>query len=403
MGLGTTLVEMVGRPAPLLLDGGSGSTLQDYGYRMHPSLWAAGALIDSPDTVRKVHRSFLEAGADVISTIGYQASLQAFVREGLAVEEAESLIALAVELAVSERDRFEGEASRGDHRLVAASIGPYGAYLHNGAEYRGHYGLTERELTAFHDRQFAVLAGSDADLLALETIPSLTETRALCRLLAGSPAVRAWISFVCRDGAKLCDGTLIERAVDVCEGVDGLVALGVNCTHLALVDELIQRIRSCSDLPVIVYPNLESHQNDSYSLASPKLARELADPTLGRELAKPQPDRELASPELEEQLANPQLDEELSDPQLGRELANPQLNRELEHGRAPAAHGPRTLKAPPDTGGPEMRPTDGRAPGGCAISERVSGWVEAGAVAVGGCCGVGPSELRMIATAMGRI
>jgi len=90
--------------------------------------------------------------------------------------------------------------------LVAASIGPYGAHLHDGSEYRGDYGVGRTELLAFQRERMAVLAEAGADLLACETIPSRLEAEVLLELLEEFPDVRAWLSFSCRDGTHISDG-----------------------------------------------------------------------------------------------------------------------------------------------------------------------------------------------------
>lgn len=245
------------RPAPLLLDGGSATALASRGCRLHPTLWSAGVLLEAPDAVRKMHRSFLEAGAEVISTVGYQGSHAALARAGIVGREAQRFLRLAVEVAVAERDDFvkERRIDSDGPPCVAASIGPYGAYLLGGLEYDGRYGLGVSELGDFHRPHFKALAAGPADVIALETIPSLSETQALCELVGDTPGVRAWISFVCRDGERLCDGTPVEKAVGTCNGIDGLVAVGVNCVPPQTVAELVARVASATDLPVIAYPN----------------------------------------------------------------------------------------------------------------------------------------------------
>src|SRR5439155_1940855 len=126
--------------------------------------------------------------------------------------EAEELMRRSVLLAREARDAADRPS------LVAASIGPYGAILGNGAEYRGDYGKTADELLDFHLPRMEVLAAAGPDLLAIETIPSVLEAEALVRTLDRLESPTAWISFSCRDGERTCDGTPFERAVDVATG-----------------------------------------------------------------------------------------------------------------------------------------------------------------------------------------
>ena len=251
------------RPLPLLLDGGLATALEAVGQVLPSGLWSAGCLVSAPSAITRVHRSFLEAGADIIATAGYQASFGGFAREGFSDEEAAGFIRLAVHLAVAERDAFWAERvptagsppTPAAPPLVAASVGPYGAFLADGSEYDGRYGLSVEELARFHRRRFRLLAESPADLIAFETIPSLPEAEALCRLLRETAGTWAWISFSCQDGGRISDGTPIEEAVELCMRSERLAAVGVNCTHPTFVTELVGRMRSATDLPIFAYPN----------------------------------------------------------------------------------------------------------------------------------------------------
>ncbi|GAA4944965.1 homocysteine S-methyltransferase [Nonomuraea thailandensis] len=230
----------------LVLDGGLATRLEELGADLSDALWSARLLLEEPALIRRAHADYFAAGADVATTASYQATLPGFARRGLDVVEAERLIRLSVELAAQARD----EAGRG---LVAASVGPYGAYLANGAEYTGDYDLDEDGLYAWHLPRWEILAAAGADLLACETIPSLVEARALAALLARTPGVKAWVSFSCRDGERLNDGTPIREAAALFTGNPQVLAVGANCTAPRHIPGLIGCL--AGGLPVVVYPN----------------------------------------------------------------------------------------------------------------------------------------------------
>ena len=173
-------------------------------------------LIETPDAVRAVHARFLAAGADCIISATYQASFPGLARYGLSDRESERLFRFAVELAEEERTASGAIRRTGEGRrrpLVAASVGPYGAFLADGSEYTGDYRADDAALATFHWRRLELLARSGADLLAVETIPSAREGRVLRRLLDQlDDPPPAWISFTCRDGGRLSDGTPVEEA-----------------------------------------------------------------------------------------------------------------------------------------------------------------------------------------------
>ncbi len=264
------------------LDGGLASELEHSGWDLNDPLWSAKVLLDDPGAVRAVHRAFLEAGADCIVTATYQATFQGFADRGIGDAEAEAALLRAVELAVGARDEFwEGEAGRQARHsrqparskerlrpatgrlqpvtrrlrpLVAAGVGPYGAYLADGSEYRGDYGIGTDALEAFHRGRWRALANSSAELIACETIPSLPETRALARLADqfGKPT---WISFSCPDGVRLADGAPLADAVAVADSAPGVFAVGVNCCAPEWVPGLVAALAAGTRKAVVAYPN----------------------------------------------------------------------------------------------------------------------------------------------------
>ncbi|OUC86914.1 homocysteine S-methyltransferase [Streptosporangium minutum] len=229
----------------VILDGGLATHLEALGADLRDELWSAKLLLENPSVIRQAHLDYFAAGAEVATTASYQASIPAFVRRGLSAREAEELIVLSVRLAAEARDAHGAGT-------VAASVGPYGAYLANGAEYTGDYDLDEDGLADWHRDRWHILAGSGADLLACETIPSYAEARALGRLLAETPGTRAWVSFSCRDGEHISDGTPLKDAAALFAGDPQVIAVGVNCTAPRHIPSLIGRIEG---KPVMVYPN----------------------------------------------------------------------------------------------------------------------------------------------------
>jgi homocysteine S-methyltransferase len=246
------------RQGVVVLDGGLATELEKRGCDLDDELWSARLLRDNPDLIRQVHADYYWAGADCCTSASYQATIPGLMRKGLGEAEAISLLHLSVQLTIKARDDYwrvlpgRGQRLR---PLVAASIGPYGAYLANGAEYTGAYDLDEESLLDFHRQRWHILAASNADILACETIPSFAEARALSRLLRETPENFAWFSFSCRDGRHISDGTLLVECAAYLAGFKQVAAIGVNCTLPRYIPGLIQEITRVTDMPVIVYPN----------------------------------------------------------------------------------------------------------------------------------------------------
>lgn len=238
-----------------LLDGGMATQLEAQGEDLSGLLWSARLLAEKPGAIVAATRAYLDAGADIVETASYQASREGFREVGMGGLAADRLLLVSVELARRARDDYVADNPDAPVPLVAASIGPWGAVLHDGSEYRGDYTISREWLAEFHERRLDVLDDAGADVLALETIPSLMEAEVLAALLREC-RTPAWVSFSCRDGGHICDGTPIERAVSVFEDHPVVLAVGVNCTPPQFVPELIRRIRD--RLPgkaIVAYPN----------------------------------------------------------------------------------------------------------------------------------------------------
>jgi len=240
-------------PGPIVIDGGLATELERRGADLRDDLWSARVLLDDPGAIVDVHRAYVDAGADVLIGASYQASFEGFAARGLDRAAAAALMTKSVDLA--REAAFEADRPV----LVAASVGPYGAVLADGSEYTGAYGLGDRSaavipLREFHRPRAEVLAAAEPDLLAIETIPSIAELEALADIVP-TLDVPVWISFSCRDGEHLNDGTPFADAVDVAASIPGVTALGVNCTPPAHLPSLLRIAATRTILPLLAYPN----------------------------------------------------------------------------------------------------------------------------------------------------
>jgi homocysteine S-methyltransferase len=226
------------------------SELEYLGARIDGPLWSAHVLEDAPELVVAVHRAYIEAGADCILTAGYQVSRKGYAEFGLAPERADAALVRAVDLARSTASDFPQRRI-----VVAASLGPFGAALHNGAEYHGNYDCSFDELVEFHRERIRVLADSSADILAFETLPSLEEAQAIAEALRPWPQLAAWFSFTCRDAERVAHGELLRDCAAAVARFPQTVAIGVNCTHPSLALGLTRELLRSTGKPVVLYPN----------------------------------------------------------------------------------------------------------------------------------------------------
>ncbi|MFH8366615.1 homocysteine S-methyltransferase [Streptomyces sp. NPDC018031] len=235
------------RQGPLLLDGGLSNQLEAQGCDLSDALWSARLLDDDPRQIEAAHWAYVRAGAQVLITASYQATFEGFAHRGVGRERAAELLRRSVELA--------RRAAAGAPRpvRVAASVGPYGAMLADGSEYRGRYGIGVAELERFHRPRIDVLAEAAPDVLALETVPDADEAEALLRAVDGC-GVPVWLSYSIA-GERTRAGQPLDAAFAPAAGNDQVIAVGVNCCDPRDADRAVRIAAESTGKPVVVYPN----------------------------------------------------------------------------------------------------------------------------------------------------
>ena len=235
----------------IVLDGGLSNALADRGHELTGELWTARLLRDEPGEIAAVHRAYFEAGAHVATTASYQASIEGFANAGVTRDDARRLMTRSVQIAREVRDEFAGD---GVDRFVAASVGPYGAVLADGSEYRGRYGVPAARLRDFHAERLEVLAAAGPDLIAVETIPDLDEAAVLVELL-DEIGIPAWFSFSQPRELQSAAGQPLREAFAMARTARSVVAVGINCCRPEAVLPAVELAASVTGLPGVAYPN----------------------------------------------------------------------------------------------------------------------------------------------------
>lgn len=243
----------------LVLDGAMSDELEQQGFNVQSThLWTAGALITDIDKVYRAHYAYLRAGANVIITDTYQATVRGFCEAGYSEKQARQYIKKAVVIAKKARDDFAQKT--GQHNYVAATIGSYGAYLDDGSEYTGAYNLNREEFLAFHLPRLKAVLAEKPDLVAIETQPRLDEVLILLDWLKeNAPQMPVYVSFTLKkqeDPNYISDGTSIKEAVTQVNQFKQVFAIGINCIHPLAVSPALYNIRLYTKKPMVVYPNL---------------------------------------------------------------------------------------------------------------------------------------------------
>ena len=234
----------------LVTDGGLATELEARGHDLSDPLWSARLLMDAPEEIKAAHLAFFQAGATIATTASYQASFDGLAARGLSRSDAARLMRRSVELAGAARAEMADDNVR---RWVAASVGPYGAALADGSEYRGRYGLRVAELLGWHRPRLEALAEASPDVLALETVPDVDEAEALVTAISGV-GIPAWLTYSI-DGDRTRAGQPLAEAFAVARDVPEVVAVGVNCCAPSDVPLAVAIASQVTGKPVIVYPN----------------------------------------------------------------------------------------------------------------------------------------------------
>ncbi len=242
----------------LITDGAAGTHLESMGCDLNDELWTAKVLKESPQLIKQLHRDYFQAGSDFGVTVSYQATIEGYINKGLTRAEAIDLIKASASLLLEARDEWWKEEGQSDNRrypITAASIGPYGAFLADGSEYRGDYELSKDELKKFHKDRIEILWDQGVDLIAAETIPRLDEALVIAEIVQELNA-KCWITFSAQNESQICNGQDISECIRALEAFDCVVAVGVNCTAPQFIGGLIEKINSVTDKPIVVYGNL---------------------------------------------------------------------------------------------------------------------------------------------------
>ena len=225
------------------LDGGLSTALENNGNKLTTSLWTGELILTKPSEITKAHLDFISVGSEIIITSSYQLSYLGCGKRGWSQAQTDDALRASTHLAK------DAVTASGRVVKVAASVGPYGAALADGSEYKGNYGITKSFLKDFHARRLEVLISTSPDLLALETMPDTFEVEVLLELLSDCP-IPYWVSYSCKAGNQTNAGQSFTEAVSLAKNA---MAVGINCTAPELITDLLLSAEGIK--PFVVYPN----------------------------------------------------------------------------------------------------------------------------------------------------
>tara|TARA_X000001036_G_scaffold141350_1_gene134199 strand:+ start:2285 stop:3151 length:867 start_codon:yes stop_codon:yes gene_type:complete len=228
-----------------LLDGATGSELDRAGVDVGMPLWSAHAILEAPEILKQVHISYLEAGAQAISTNTFRTHERSLAKAGMG-HRAEELTTKAVEIAQSARDEVNTDA------LVFGSVAPLeDCYTPKLAPLSD---VCEQE----HGQIIHHLVNAGVDLVLIETIGSAHEAVAAAKVAKGE-----WAMSLCMQTDVLgtfLDGTPLTNVIHAFEHAR---FIGTNCYPATKLVQQVKHLRSIApnQMAIAAYGNV-GHADD---------------------------------------------------------------------------------------------------------------------------------------------
>ena len=233
-----------------LLDGSMSFPMEHLGYNLKNKLWTGMALISDPDIIKNIHKDYINAGADYISTSTYQVSYDRLKNMGYQSSEIKKVFQKSVDLV---KEAIKESGSKKEIKIIG-SFGPFASYDPNASEYVGEYNSTDDEIKNFHLNNINIIEETDLDIILYETIPCLREIKVLSKVLSQTNK-EIWISITCNENIEFRDGSSFKEACKIISQIEQITTLGINCFSPLLVEKALKELKKYSNKKTLVYPN----------------------------------------------------------------------------------------------------------------------------------------------------
>ena len=233
-----------------LLDGSMSYPLELDGYNLNNRLWTGDALINNPELIKKIHKGYIDSGADYLLTSTYQISYDILKEKGIDSEEIKEVFQKSLDLA---KEAIIEANTKKDIKVVA-SLGPFASYKKNASEYIGIYDSTDEDIYNFHTNNLNIIKEIDYEIILYETIPSLREIKILS-MIFDKLNKEIWVSMTCNDDINFRDGSSIPEACNILSVFDNISTIGLNCFSPLYFEEACKMLKNNTKKKIIIYPN----------------------------------------------------------------------------------------------------------------------------------------------------
>ncbi len=228
-----------------LLDGGTGTELDRRGVDIGLPLWSARAIIEAAEVLQDVHRSYLAAGARLITTNTFRTHERSLAKAGMG-DRAAALTHQAVSIARAACDDMATDAQ------VLGSVAPLEDC------YRPELAPDAATCRSEHEQIIRHLIDGGVDVVLIETMCAAREAIAAVEAARAAQPQQWAISFCLRSTGPpgvLLDGTALS---DVVLHLEGAAFVGINCVPAPQLAEQVAFLRATlpESTPIAAYGNV---------------------------------------------------------------------------------------------------------------------------------------------------
>ncbi|PIQ10918.1 MAG: hypothetical protein COW71_01575 [Ignavibacteriales bacterium CG18_big_fil_WC_8_21_14_2_50_31_20] len=213
---------------PLILDGAIGSLLQQRNLKMHKNLWSSFANIVNPEKVIEIHKEYINAGADIITTNTFRTNPIAYNQSNLGISNTE-FVKASVNLAI--------EVIDGNENIFIAGSNPPAE-----DSYQEFRKATQNEIEVNHRKHIDMLWNSGVDFILNETQSHFDEIKIICEH-CGENNIPFIVSLFVTNEGKILSGEKLDEIIEFVENFNP-IAVGINCVTPQIFSKIISEIRS---------------------------------------------------------------------------------------------------------------------------------------------------------------
>ena len=228
---------------PLIMDGAMGTELMRRGIELPLPLWSSMSNIDQFDQVMNIHKDYIEAGSDILTTNTFRTTPRTFIKAGYSQNESEKISEQCCNMAIEAAKH----AVKKENTLIAGSVAPledcYEPLHFPGKE------IAKKEFQLIIDR----IIRKGVDILLFETMGNYEEIESALQV-SNHVDIQRWLSIVLKNKNSILDGTELQKVVELANK-NKIDMVLINCTPVNIILEALDIFLGYRKGKWGVYPN----------------------------------------------------------------------------------------------------------------------------------------------------